>query len=186
MNSALWAAKTGLDAQQTRMSVISHNLANVNTTGFKKARAVFEDLLYQNVNQLGARHPRTRWRRPGCPSAPVCARGHGKNFTQGNLQTPATPLDVAINGRGFFQILMPDGSSGYTRDGSFKMSAKANWSRPAATTCSRASPFPPARRASPSAPTASSVRSWPGSRPDADRHAAIDGFRESRRPAAAR
>jgi len=124
MNPALWAAKTGLDAQQTRMTVTSQNLANVNTNGFKKGRAVFEDLLYQNVRQVGA--PTS-----SDTQAPVgLSLGTGvrvvateKSYTQGNMQQTGNSLDVAINGRGFFQVLLPDGTMGYTRDGSFKMSS---------------------------------------------------------------
>jgi flagellar basal-body rod protein FlgG len=123
MNPALWAAKTGLDAQQTRMTVTSNNLANVNTTGFKKSRAVFEDLLYQNVRQVGA--PTS-----SDTVAPVgLSLGTGvrvvateKSYTQGNMTQTGNPLDVAISGRGFFQVLLPDGTMGYTRDGSFKTS----------------------------------------------------------------
>jgi flagellar basal-body rod protein FlgG len=123
MNPALWAAKTGLDAQQTRMTVTSNNLANVNTTGYKKGRAVFEDLLYQNVRQVGA--PTS-----SDTVAPVgLSLGTGvrvvateKSYTQGNMTQTGNSLDVAINGRGFFQVLLPDGTMGYTRDGSFKTS----------------------------------------------------------------
>jgi flagellar basal-body rod protein FlgG len=125
MNSALWAAKTGLDAQQTRMSVISHNLANVNTTGFKKDRAVFEDLLYQNVKQVGGSTSQDTVAPTGLSiGTGVRVVATEKNYTQGGLTNTGNSLDVAINGRGFFQVLMPDGSFGYTRDGSFKMSAE--------------------------------------------------------------
>jgi flagellar basal-body rod protein FlgG len=125
MNSALWAAKTGLDAQQTRMSVISHNLANVNTTGFKKDRAVFEDLLYQNVKQVGAATSQDTIAPTGLNvGTGVRVVATEKNHTQGGLNNTGNALDVAINGRGFFQILLPDGSFGYTRDGSFKLSAE--------------------------------------------------------------
>jgi flagellar basal-body rod protein FlgG len=125
MNSALWAAKTGLDAQQTRMSVISHNLANVNTTGFKKDRAVFEDLLYQNVKQVGASTSQDTVAPTGLSiGTGVRVVATEKNYTQGGMTNTGNSLDVAINGRGFFQVLMPDGSFGYTRDGSFKMSAE--------------------------------------------------------------
>ena len=124
MNSALWAAKTGLDAQQTRMSVISNNLANVNTNGFKADRAVFEDLLYQNVKQVGGATSQTTVSPTGF------AVGTGtrivateKTYTQGSFATTGNSLDVAVNGRGFFQVLMPDGSFGYTRDGSFQVSS---------------------------------------------------------------
>ena len=124
MNSALWAAKTGLDAQQTRMSVISHNLANANTTGFKKDRAVFEDLLYQNVRQVGGATSQDTVSPTGLSvGTGVRVVATEKNYSQGSLSTTGNSLDVSINGRGFFQILMPDGTFGYTRDGSFKMSS---------------------------------------------------------------
>jgi len=123
MNSALWAAKTGLDAQQTRMTVVSHNLANVSTTGFKKDRAVFEDLLYQNVKQVGAGTSQDTVSPTGLSlGTGVRIVATEKNYSQGGLNNTSNSLDVAINGRGFFQVLMPDGSFAYTRDGSFKMS----------------------------------------------------------------
>jgi flagellar basal-body rod protein FlgG len=123
MNSALWAAKTGLDAQNTRMTTISHNLANVNTTGFKKDRAVFEDLLYQNVRQVGAATSQNSVAPTGLNlGTGVRIVATEKNYTQGQLTNTGNSLDVAINGRGFLQVLMPDGSAAYTRDGSFKMS----------------------------------------------------------------
>jgi flagellar basal-body rod protein FlgG len=125
MNSALWAAKTGLDAQQTRMTVISHNLANVGTNGFKKDRAVFEDLLYQNVKQVGAATSQDTVAPTGLNlGTGVRVVATEKNYTQGGLNNTGNALDVAVNGRGFFQVLMPDGSFAYTRDGSFKMSAE--------------------------------------------------------------
>jgi flagellar basal-body rod protein FlgG len=124
MDSALWAAKTGLDAQQTRMSVTANNLANVNTTGFKKGRAVFEDLLYQNVRQVGAATSQDTESPTGLSlgtGARVVATE--KSYTQGSLQTTDNALDLAITGRGFFQIQLPDGSLGYTRDGDFQLSS---------------------------------------------------------------
>ncbi len=125
MNSALWAAKTGLDAQQTRMTVISHNLANVSTNGFKKDRAVFEDLLYQNQRQVGAATSQDTVLPTGMNlGTGVRIIATEKNYTQGGLNNTGNSLDVAVNGRGFFQVLMPDGSFAYTRDGSFKMSAE--------------------------------------------------------------
>jgi flagellar basal-body rod protein FlgG len=125
MNSALWAAKTGLDAQQTRMTVVSHNLANTSTTGFKKDRAVFEDLLYQNHKQVGAATSQDTMSPTGLNlGTGVRVVATEKNYTQGGLNNTGNSLDVAINGRGFFQVLMPDGSFSYTRDGSFKMSAE--------------------------------------------------------------
>jgi flagellar basal-body rod protein FlgG len=125
MNPALWIAKTGLDAQQTRMAVISNNLANVSTTGFKRGRAVFEDLLYQNVRQVGAQSSQDTV----LPSGLMLGTGvrtvaTEKLFTQGNLTQTNNPLDLAIQGRGFFQILLPDGTIAYTRDGSFQLDAQ--------------------------------------------------------------
>jgi len=123
MNSALWAAKTGLDAQNTRMTTISNNIANVNTTGFKKDRAVFEDLLYQNVRQVGAATSQNSVSPTGLNlGTGVRVVATEKNYTQGQMTNTGNALDVAINGRGFIQVLLPDGSSAYTRDGSFKMS----------------------------------------------------------------
>jgi flagellar basal-body rod protein FlgG len=125
MNPALWAAKTGLDAQQTRMAVTSNNLANVSTTGFKKGRAVFEDLLYQNVKQVGASTSQDTQSPTGLSlGTGVRVVATEKTFTQGNLSQTGNSLDMAINGRGFFQILMPDGTLGYTRDGSFQVTAQ--------------------------------------------------------------
>jgi flagellar basal-body rod protein FlgG len=125
MNPALWAAKTGLDAQQTRMSVTSHNLANVNTSGFKKGRAVFEDLLYQNVKQVGSATSQDTQSPTGISlGTGVRVVATEKTYTQGNLVQTDNGLDLAIEGRGFFQILLPDGTVGYTRDGSFKSNAQ--------------------------------------------------------------
>jgi flagellar basal-body rod protein FlgG len=119
---ALWVAKTGLDAQQTQMSVISNNLANVNTTGFKKARALFEDLLYQNVRQVGAQSTQNTTLPSGLQlGTGVRTVATEKIHTQGNIVQTQNALDVAINGRGFFQILMPNGNIAYSRDGSFKL-----------------------------------------------------------------
>lgn len=124
MNQALWIAKTGLDAQQTKMSVISNNLANVNTTGFKQDRAVFEDLLYQTIRQPGAQTTTDNQ----LPSGLMIGTGvrtvaTEKLHTQGNIIQTDNALDVAIDGRGFFQILMPDGDLAYTRDGTFQINA---------------------------------------------------------------
>jgi flagellar basal-body rod protein FlgG len=125
MNPALWAAKTGLDAQQTRMTVTSHNLANVGTTGFKKGRAVFEDLLYQNVRQVGGSTSQDTVAPTGLSlGTGVRIVATEKSYTQGNMQQTGNNLDVAVNGRGFFQILLPDGTLGYTRDGNFEVNAQ--------------------------------------------------------------
>ena len=125
MNPALWAAKTGLDAQQTRMSVTANNLANVNTNGFKKSRAVFEDLLYQNVRQVGAATSQDTQMPSGLSlGTGVRVVATEKSYTQGNMSQTGNALDVAVNGRGFFQVLLPDGTLGYTRDGAFQMNAQ--------------------------------------------------------------
>jgi len=120
MNQALWVAKTGLDAQQTRMSVIANNLANANTTGFKRGRAEFQDLMYQNVRQVGAQTAQNAQLPTGLNlGTGVRLVATEKLFTQGNSFQTGNPLDMEIEGRGFFQVALPDGSIGYTRDGSF-------------------------------------------------------------------
>ena len=125
MSQALWIAKTGLDAQQTRMAVISNNLANTNTTGFKRDRASFEDLLYQTVRQPGgASSEQTQLPSGLSTGTGVRVAATAKQFQQGNLSQTGNALDVAINGRGFFEVLMPDGSPAYTRDGSFQINAQ--------------------------------------------------------------
>jgi len=125
MNAALWAAKTGLDAQQTEMAVISNNLANVNTTGFKQDRAVFEDLLYQNQTQAGANTSQTTESPSGMSvGTGVQVVATEKDYSQGSLTHTGNPLDVAIQGQGFFQIQMPDGTIAYTRDGTFQSNAQ--------------------------------------------------------------
>src|SRR6188474_367006 len=125
MNPALWAAKTGLDAQQTRLAVTSNNLANVSTSGFKKGRAVFEDLLYQNVRQVGASTSQDTQAPTGLSlGTGVRVVATEKNYSQGNMQQTGNALDVAVNGRGFFQVLLPDGTLGYTRDGDFQTNAQ--------------------------------------------------------------
>jgi flagellar basal-body rod protein FlgG len=123
MNPALRTAATGMAAQQTRTEVIANNLANVNTTAFKRSRAQFEDLLYQNVQGptvLGSSETNT------APSIQV-GRGTRLNSvqrldTQGDLEATGRSLDVAINGTGYFPVQMPNGSTSYTRDGSFQIS----------------------------------------------------------------
>ena len=125
MNAALWAAKTGLDAQQTEMAVISNNLANVNTTGFKQDRAVFEDLLYQNQTQAGADTSQTTQSPSGMSiGTGVQVMATEKNYSQGGLTQTGNPLDLAVQGQGFFQIQMPDGTLAYTRDGTFQTNAQ--------------------------------------------------------------
>lgn len=125
MHPALWVSKTGLSAQDTAMTTISNNLANVNTTGFKRDRAVFEDLLYQVKRQPGGLTSQNSELPSGLQvGTGVRVVGTAKEFTQGNLQITEQPLDMGINGRGFFQVLMPDGSLTYTRDGQFQLNSE--------------------------------------------------------------
>ena len=123
MEASLWVSKTGLDAQQTRMSVISNNLANVNTTGFKRDRAVFEDLLYQNIRQPGGSTGGDNVSPTGLMlGTGVRIVATEKTHQQGSMIQTDNALDMAIQGEGLFQILQPDGTFAYTRDGSFKLS----------------------------------------------------------------
>ncbi len=121
MIRSLWIARTGLDAQQTQLDVISNNLANVSTNGFKRSRAVFEDLLYQNLRQPGAQSTQQTTIPSGLQIGtgvrPIATE---RIHTQGNLTQTGNALDVAIQGDGFFQILLPDGTTAYTRDGAFQ------------------------------------------------------------------
>ena len=123
MDASMWVAKTGLDAQQTRMNVISNNLANVNTTGFKRDRAVFEDMLYQNLRQAGGQTDANSQAPTGLMlGTGVRVVATEKIHAQGNMVTTQNPLDLAITGGGFFQIAQADGTLAYTRDGGFKLS----------------------------------------------------------------
>lgn len=122
MFSSLWVAKTGLDAQQTRMDVVSNNLANANTTGFKSSRASFQDLIYQNVRQPGGQTTEQTQAPSGLMlGTGVRVVGSEKLFTQGNIQQTGNSLDLAVQGRGFLQVTMPDGTIAYTRDGSLHL-----------------------------------------------------------------
>ncbi|HXS05117.1 MAG TPA: flagellar basal-body rod protein FlgG [Rhodanobacter sp.] len=122
MIKSLWTAKTGLEAQQTKMDVIANNLANVSTNGFKKSRAVFQDLLYQNMRQAGGRNDMQNILPAGLQIGsgvrPVATE---RIHTQGSLEQTGNSKDIAIDGQGFFQVLMPDGNNAYTRDGSFQV-----------------------------------------------------------------
>jgi len=121
---SLWVAKTGLEAQQTRMTVVAQNLANINTTGFKRGRAIFEDLLYQNVVQVGGLTSQQTESPTGLNlGTGVRVVATDKQFAQGNLITTNNPFDFAVEGRGFFEILLPDGTQAYTRDGTFQLNA---------------------------------------------------------------
>ena len=119
MIRSLWIAKTGMEAQQTQLDTISHNLANVATNGFKRSHAIFEDLIYQNLRQSGA-NTTEQTQLPtglqvGLGVRPVAT---SRIYSQGNLQQTTNNLDLAIKGNGFFQIQQPDGTTAYTRDGS--------------------------------------------------------------------
>jgi flagellar basal-body rod protein FlgG len=125
MIRSLYIAKTGLDAQQTQLDVISNNLANVSTSGFKRSRAVFEDMLYQTVREPGAQSTQ----QTTLPSGLQIGTGARtvattRIHTQGNLSQTGNALDVAVMGEGFFQIQQPDGTTAYTRDGSFHRDAQ--------------------------------------------------------------
>lgn len=125
MEPALWAAKTGLDAQQTKMTVTANNLANVATNGFKRSRAVFDDLLYQNVSQVGAATSQNTFSPTGLQlGTGVRVVATERSYTQGSLDNTGNSLDLAIQGRGFFQVLRPDGTLAYTRDGNFQTNAQ--------------------------------------------------------------
>jgi flagellar basal-body rod protein FlgG len=120
MIKSLWISKTGLDAQQTQLDVIANNLANVGTTGFKRARVAFEELLYQNMRQAGTSSSEQTQLPTGLQTGTgVRPTATPRMFTQGNLQNTGNQFDVAINGNGFFQVQLPDGNNAYTRDGSF-------------------------------------------------------------------
>jgi flagellar basal-body rod protein FlgG len=121
MIRSLWIAKTGMEAQQTQLDVTTNNLANVGTNGFKKSRAVFEDLLYQNLRQPGAQSSQ----QTNLPSGMQLGTGVRpvaieRIHTQGNSQATGNDKDLMVSGNGFFNVLLPDGTTAYTRDGSFQ------------------------------------------------------------------
>jgi len=125
MIRSLWIAKTGMEAQQTQLDSISHNLANVSTNGYKRGNVVFEDLMYQNLRQAGSSTSEQTTMPTGLQVGlgvqPVAST---RNFAQGGLTQTSSNFDVAIDGNGFFQIQMPDGTTGYTRDGSFQVDSQ--------------------------------------------------------------
>lgn len=124
MIRSLWIAKTGMEAQQTQLDNISHNLANVGTNGFKRSHAVFEDLIYQNLRQSGANTTEQTQLPTGLQlGLGVRTVATSRNFSQGSLQQTTGNFDLAIKGSGFFQIQLPDGTTAYTRDGSFQLDA---------------------------------------------------------------
>lgn len=125
MIRSLWISKTGLEAQQTQLDVIANNLANVSTNGFKRARAVFEDLLYQTMRAPGAQTSQQSQVPTGLQiGTGVKPVATARVLTQGNLQQTNNSFDVAINGNGYFQVAMPDGTTTYTRDGSFHVDSQ--------------------------------------------------------------
>jgi flagellar basal-body rod protein FlgG len=125
MMRSLWISKTGMEAQQTQLDTISNNLANASTNGYKKSHAVFEDLMYQNLRQVGANSSEQTTLPTGLQvGLGTRAVATARNFSQGNLQQSGNALDVAVRGNGFFQVQMPDGTVGYTRDGSLQVDAQ--------------------------------------------------------------
>jgi flagellar basal-body rod protein FlgG len=127
MHPALWISKSGLDAQQTDISVISNNLANVNTTGYKKSRAVFKELMYQKLRQSGAETTSGNELNSGLMlGTGVKLVATEKDFGSGSPLRTDNPLDLAILGRGFFQIQKPDGTTAYTKDGKLSTDSSGN------------------------------------------------------------
>ena len=125
MIRSLWIARTGLEAQQTQLDVISNNLANVSTNGFKRARAVFEDLLYQTIRQPGAQNTQQNQIGSGLQiGTGVRTVATERIHTQGSLQQTGNPLDMAVQGNGYFQVTLPDGTPAYTRDGAFQLDSQ--------------------------------------------------------------
>lgn len=125
MNPALWISKTGLAAQDAKMNAVSNNLANVNTTGFKRDRVVFEDLFYQNVRAPGVQANENNTAPGGLQfGSGVKVVGTQKAFTMGSMQITNQKMDVAITGQGFFQVEMPDGTVGYTRAGNLQVNSE--------------------------------------------------------------
>lgn len=124
MIRSLWIAKTGMEGQQNKLDAISNNLANVGTNGFKRGGVVFEDLMYQNLRPAGSATSEQTQLPTGLQvGLGVRTAASTRNFTQGALQNTGNNLDVAIKGQGFFQVQMPDGTTGYTRDGAFQLDA---------------------------------------------------------------
>ena len=131
MMRALWSAASGMKTQQDNMDVIANNIANVNTAGNKKIRAEFSDLLYQTLRQAGAQSGADSQYPTGLQiglGSQLAATQ--RIFTEGNLQSTGNPLDVAIEGEGFFRVEMPDGTIAYTRDGTFKLDSNRRLATP--------------------------------------------------------
>lgn len=125
MMRALWSAASGMKGQQTNMDVIANNIANVNTYGGKKVRAEFQDLIYQNIRDAGAASGADSQYPTGMQiGLGTRVAATNRLFTQGALQSTENPTDIGIQGEGFFRITMPDGTTAYTRDGSFKLDSQ--------------------------------------------------------------
>ena len=125
MMRALWSAASGMKGQQTNMDVIANNIANVNTYGGKKVRAEFQDLIYQTLRDAGAQSGQDNQYPTGLQiGLGTRVAATQRVFTQGPLQTTENPLDIGIQGEGYFRITLPDGTTAYTRDGSFKLDSQ--------------------------------------------------------------
>lgn len=145
---SLWVARTGLEAQQTRMNVVAQNLSNVNTTGYKRQRALFEDLMYQNVVQAGGLTSQQTSAPTGLNiGTGVRVVATDRQHSQGNIVTTSNPFDVAVQGRGFFEILLPDGTQSYTRDGTFQLNAEGQLVTSSGYTVQPAVTIPPSAQA---------------------------------------
>lgn len=124
MIRSLWIAKTGMESQQTKLDTVTNNLANVGTNGYKRAGVVFEDLMYQNLRQSGAAAGAQTTLPTGLQvGLGARAAATTRSFSQGTLTQTGNSYDLAIQGQGFFQVQLPDGTTGYTRDGSFQVNA---------------------------------------------------------------
>lgn len=127
MIRALYTAASGMNAQQTNIDNVAHNLANVNTTGFKKSRVEFEDLVYQEIRAAGAQASATTEAPVGLEMGlGARAVATARNFSAGNLRSTGGPLDLAIEGGGFFKVSLPSGTTGYTRAGTFHLDAQGS------------------------------------------------------------
>lgn len=145
MIRALYTSATGMHAQETNIDVIANNLANVNTTGFKKSRADFQDLMYQAIVEPGAQTSATGTQNPTGIQVGLGVKTAGvqKVFTQGDLTSTNNQLDVAIEGDGFFEVLLPDGTSAYTRAGAFRLDSEGQWVTPEGYSVNGPSAIPP-------------------------------------------
>ncbi len=124
MIRSLWIAKTGMEGQQSKLDAISNNLANTATNGYKRAGVVFEDLMYQSLRAPGSATSEQTTLPTGYQvGLGTRVAATTRNFSQGSLQQSGNNLDIAIKGQGFFQVQMPDGTTGYTRDGAFQLDA---------------------------------------------------------------